>query len=105
MEMTNVERDMLIMGKLEARSYARCADRQQTKLTYAIDYRTVFRGNSLFAHALGDRVLRNIQEHMKENGCKPRQDGNVGCTPANMILFEATQQAVRFIHNLALVHV
>ena len=49
MEMTNVERDMLIMGKLQARSYARGADRQRTKFTYAIDYRTVCRENFLAA--------------------------------------------------------
>ena len=104
MEMTNVERDMLIMGKLQAQSYAHGADRQRTKLTYAIDYHTVCRENFLFAHALGDRVLRNIQEHMKQNGCVPRQHGNVGRLPANTIPFEATQQAVRFIHNFALVH-
>ena len=70
MEMTNVERDMLIMGKLQAWSCARGADRQRTKFTYAIDYRTVCRENFLFAHALGDRVLRNIQEHMKQNGLR-----------------------------------
>ena len=104
MEMTNVDRDMLIMGKLQARSYARGADRQRTKFTYAIDYRTVCLENFLFSHALGDRVLRNIQEHMKQNGCVPRQHGNVGRLPANTIPFEATQQAVRFIHNFALVH-
>ena len=92
------------MGKLQARSYARGADRQRTKFTYAIGYRTVCRENFLFAHALGDRVLRNIQEHMKQNGCVPRQHGNVGRLPANTIPFEATQQAVRFIHNFALVH-
>ena len=50
------------------------------------------------------RVLRNFQEHMKQNGCVPRQHGNVGRLPANTIPFEATQQAVRFIHNFALVH-
>ena len=47
MEMTNVERDMLIMGKLQARSYARGADRQRTKFTYAIDYRSLSRKLSL----------------------------------------------------------
>ena len=102
-EMINVERDMLIMGKLQAQSYARGADRQRTKFTYAIDYRTVCRENFLFAHTLGDRVLRNFQEHMKRNGCVPRQHGNVGRLPANTIPFEATQLAVRFIHNSALV--
>ena len=35
MEMTNVERDMLIMGKLQTRSSARGADRQRTQLTKA----------------------------------------------------------------------
>ena len=105
MEKTNVERDMLIIAKLQARSYARGADRQRTKFTYAIDYRTVCRENFLFAHALGDRVLRkNIQEYMKQNGCVPRLHGNVGRLPVSTIPFEATQQAVRFIHNFALVH-
>ena len=58
MEMTNV----LIMGKLQARSYARGADRQRTKFTYAMDYRSLCPEHFLFAHALGDRVLINIQE-------------------------------------------
>ena len=41
---------------------------------------------------------------MKQNGCVPRKHRIAGRLPANTIPFEATQQAVRVIHNFALVH-
>ena len=111
LELEKVERDMLILGKLMvcARlagsiSHARkvCSTkRQRITYEYSYDCRVVCKSLFCFLHVIGEKVLKNLQSHLKENGPTPRVHGNKGRLPSHAFSFETTKNIVDFILNYA----
>ena len=79
---------MLILGKLmvcartaSAVSHARKVTKtKRQRVTYesAYDKRVVCKSAFCFLHVIGEKVLKNLQSHLKENGPIPRVHGNKG---------------------------
>lgn len=110
-EMTKMERDLLILGKLQVLSrpndtikharQAKPGKRQRVTCDYRFDHRQVCKDGFLFLHDIGTKHLKNLQKHLRENGPIPREHGLAGRAPATMYPYEVTYDAVRFIRNYA----
>ena len=110
-ELEKLERDMLLLGKLQvcartasAISHARkvsATKRQRITYQYSYDHRVVCKHAFCFLHAIGEKVLKNLQSHLKDNGAIPREHGNKGQLPPNMFSFATVQHIVDFILNYA----
>ena len=113
-ELEKPERDMLLLGKLQvcaraasAVSHARkvtATKRQRITYQYSYDHRIVCKRGFCFLHAIGEKVLKNLQSHLKDNGAIPREHGNKGRLPPNAFSFATVQHIVDFISNYARVH-
>lgn len=111
LEMEKEVRDMLIIGKLmvcartaSAVSHARKVTetkRQRIIYEYSYDKRVVCKSVFCYLHAIGEKVLKNLQCHLKENGPTPRVHGNKGRLPPNAFSYETTKHVVDFILNYA----
>lgn len=105
------ERDMLILGKLmvcgrtaDSVSHARAVTatkRRRITFEYAYDYRVVCKPVFCFMHAIGEKLLKNLQSHLKSHGPIPRMHGNKGRLPANAFTFQTTEHIADFILNYA----
>lgn len=107
-------RDIYLLGKLQVLgkgsdasvSHSRktsSSKRQRITYQYAYDHRVVCKPAFCFLHCIGEKVLKNLQKHLKENGITPREHGNVGRQPRNAFSFETVQKIVDFITNYATV--
>ena len=113
LELEKWMRDMLILGNLlvcartaSAVSHARKVTqtkRQRVTYEYSYDKRVVCKSVFCFLHVIGEKVLKNIQSHLKENGPTPRVHGNTGRLPPNSFSYETTKRIVDFIVNYATV--
>lgn len=113
LELQKFERDMLVLGKLQvmantssvvhARQVSK-AKRRRVTYQYAYDGRFVCKAAFCFLHCIGEKVLRNLQRHLKENGVTPRHHGNSGRLPSNAFSYETARHIVDFITNYATVH-
>ena len=75
--------------------------RQRVTCDYRFDHCQVCKGGFLFLHDIGTKHLKNLQEHLRENGPIPREHGLAGRAPATMYPYEVTYDAVCFTHNYA----
>ena len=114
-EMEKSEKDMFLLGKLQAVSktqddarHARKANpgkRKRVTCDYCYDgTRSVCKDGFLFLHDLGGKHLKNLQKHLKDNGPKPREHGLVGRPPATTYPFDVVNDAVRFLKIFAEIH-
>ena len=113
-ELEKSEKEMLLLGKLqvgmnvsESVSHARratSAKRQRVTYKYSYDYRSVCRSAFCFLHGIGEKVLKNLQQHLKTNGAIPRIHGNKGKLAHNAFSFDMVQFVVQFIRNYATVN-
>ena len=119
-ELEKGDRDMLILGKLQVSmrdsktvSHAgeggggggggeAPAKHQRVTFKFAYDYRLVCKNAFCFIHVIGEKVLKNLQEHLKPNGAVPRTHGNKGKLPHNAFSFETVNFIVQFIKNYGL---
>ncbi len=109
LELEKGECDMLIIGKLmvcartaSSVSHARRVTetkRQRVTYEYSYDHRVVCKPAFCFLHAISEKILKNIQCHLKENGPTPRVHGNKGRLPSNAFSYEMTKNIVDFIAN------
>ena len=53
------------------------------------------------SYFISEKVLKNLQTHLKENGPVPRVHGNKGHLPPNTFSFETVKFVVSFILNYA----
>ena len=114
LELEKGERDMLLLGKLmvcghtaSSVSHARkvtATKRQRVTYEYSYDHRVLCKPDFCFIHAISEKVLKNLQVHLKENGPIPRVHGNKGRLPPNTFTFETTEYIVTFILNYAEVY-
>ena len=114
LELEKGERDMLFLGKLmvcgrtaSSVSHARkvtATKRQRVTYEYSYDHRVVCKPVFCFIHAISEKVLKNLQVHLKENGPIPRVHGNKGRLPPNTFTFETIEYIVTFILNYAEVY-
>ena len=110
-ELDKEQRDMLLLGKLMvfgrtggSVSHARKViidKRQRITYEYSYDHRIVCRSVFCFIHAISEKVLKNLQTHLKENGPVPRVHGNKACLPHNTFSFETVEFIASFISNYA----
>lgn len=110
-EMTKMERDLILLGKLQVLTRAsdtiqharkqKPGKRQRVTCDYKFDHRHVCRDGFLFLHDIGTKHLKNLRKHLLDNGPVPRQHGLVGRTPQNTYPYEVTYDAVHFIRNYA----
>ena len=90
-------------GSDDSVSHARktaSSKRQRVTYQYAYDHRVVCKEGFLYLHSIGEKVLKNLQKHLKENGVTQREHGNKGRLPPNAFSFETVQD---FIVNYATV--
>ena len=114
MELEKVEKDMLVLGKLQVMARSKDAicharkknnvQRKRVTYNYAYDDRTVCKSTFCFLHHIGSKVLKNLQQHLKENGAVPREHGNSRRLPANAFCFSTVNRIVSFISNYAAVN-
>ena len=93
LELQKPKKDMLLLGKLQVSGntsdviqharQAKSAKRRRVTYQYAYDSRSVCKGAFCFLHCVGAKVLKNLQQHLKENGPIPRDHGNCGRLPPN----------------------
>lgn len=113
-ELDRSQRDFYLLGKLQVLgkgsddsvSHARktaSSKRQRVTYQYAYDHRVVCKEGFLYLHSIGEKVLKNLQKHLKENGVTQREHGNKGRLPPNAFSFETVQNIVDFIVNYATV--
>ena len=111
-ELEKSEKDMLVLGKLQILSrgddikHARTvtsAKRQRITFRYAYDHRSVCKDAFCFLHSIGEKVLKNLQKHLKDHGITSRIHGNKGRLPPNAFSFETVKALVDFIQNYAVV--
>ena len=111
-ELEKTQKDFYLLGKLQVLgkgsdasiSHARSTTsgkRQRITYQYAYDHRVVCKEGFLYLHCIGERVLKNLQKHLKENGITQREHGNKGRLPPNAFSFESVQNIVDFIVNYA----
>ena len=108
-EMTKVETEMLVLGKLQvlSRTTESTHHARQTKLgkrkrvtcDYHFDHRNVCRDGFVFLHDMGTKQLKNLQKHFRENGPVPRQHGLTGHAPVTTYPYEIISEAIHFIRN------
>ena len=107
-------RDFYLLGKLQVLgkggdvpiSHSRQASsskRQRVTYQYAYDHRTICKAAFCFLHCIGEKVLKNLQKHLKDNGIVPREHGNRGHLPSNAFSFETVRNIIDFIVNYATV--
>jgi hypothetical protein len=109
-ELEKTPKDFYLLGKLQvlgkgsdasisnARSTT-SGKRQRITYQYAYDHRVVCEEGFLYLHCIGERVLKNLQKPLKENGITQREHGNKGRLPPNAFSFESVQNIVDFIVN------
>lgn len=106
---------MLLLGKLQVCmrggpdtiSHARTtvsSKRQRVTFKFAFDYRSICKNAFCFLHVIGEKVLKNLQKHLKEHGAIPRTHGNKGKLPQNAFSFETVNYMVQFIKNFAVIN-
>ena len=78
--------------------------RKRVTYHYAYDDRTVCKSAFCFLHHIGSKVLKNLQQHLKENGAVPREHGNSRRLPPNAFSFSTGNRMVSFISNYATVN-
>ena len=110
-EMTKSEKEMLILGKLQAISrvtdsiqharQSKAGKRKRVTCEYCFDDRVVCKDGFLFLHDVGTKQLKNLQKHLKANGPVPREHGLTGHVPATTYPFEVVNDAAHFIRNYA----
>ena len=107
-------RDFYLLGKLQILSRGAEASvshsrqtsstkRQRVTYQYAYDHRVVCKAAFCFIHCIGEKVLKNLSKHLKDNGVVPREHGNKRRLPLNSFSFETVQNMVEFIRNYATV--
>ena len=114
MELEKVEKDMLVLGKLQVMAHLKDVIHHARKITnvqrrrvtyqYAYDNRTVCKSAFCFLHHIGTKMLRNLQQHLRENGAVPRENGNRRHLPPNAFSFSTVNRIVTFISNYATVN-
>ena len=114
LELQKVEKDMLLLGKLQLLANATDVihhsrqevnvQRKRVTYRYAFDGRSVCKSAFCFLHHISGKVHKNLQHHLKENGAIPREHGNRGRLPPNAFSFSTINRIVTFIRNYATVH-
>ena len=114
MELEKIEQDMLVLEKLQVMACSKDAIHNAWKTTnvkrthstyhYAYDDRTVCKSAFCFLHHIGTKALRNLQQHLKENGAVPREHGNCRRLPPNVFSFSIVNRIVSFTSNYATVN-
>ena len=114
-ELEKGECDMLLLGKLMVCGHTASSvshvrkvtanKRQRITYDYSYDSRvSVCRSTFCFIHSISEKVLKNLQAHLRANGPIPRVHGNKGRLPHNTFSFETTEFVVTFILNYAELH-
>ena len=110
LEMSKEQKSTCLLGKLhvlsnvgEQTSHARQrgSKRQRVTYKYAFDHRSLCKNAFLFIHDIGEKQLKSMLRHLKENGLVPIVHGNVGKTPATVYPFEVVLNCVQFLKNYA----
>ena len=110
LEMSKEQKSMCLLGKLHVLSNAgeetsharqRGSKRQRVTYKYAFDHRSLCKNAFLFIHDIGEKQLKNMLKHLKENGLVPIVHGNVGKMPATVYPFEVVLNCVQFLRNYA----
>ena len=113
-ELERPYRDLYLLGKLQVLgkgsdatvTHARktsLSKRQHVSYQYAYKHRVVCKDAFCFLHCIGEKILKNLQKHLKENGITEREHGNKGRLPPNAFTFETIRDIVDFISNYATV--
>ena len=68
---------------------------------YTYDHRVLCKEAFCFLHCIGEKILKNLQKHLKDNGITEREHGNKGRLPPNAFTFETVRYIVDFILNYA----
>ena len=97
-ELSREEKDMYIMGKLKSKGTGTNTESSKRKrFAYCYDDREVCKEVFLISHDIGEKYLKNLIKHMKENGPTPRRHGNTGKRPKHALSFEDIKRIVKFI--------
>lgn len=100
-EMEKETREAYIMGALDKTE--KSGKRGQNGGQKHVRHKYTFNGQSVCREAfkiifdIGDRVLKNIKKHVKENGNIPRTHGNKGRRPKHALDFADVEKVVKFI--------
>ena len=101
-ELSKDEKDMYIMGKLKSKGTGTNTESSKRKrFAYCYDDREVCKEVFLISHDIGEKYLKNLIKHMKENGPTPRRHGNTGKRPKHALAFEDIKRIVKFIVSYA----
>ena len=104
-EMTKKQRDLIILGHLEANRHC-FEDKEQSRfsITYWFHGYKVCKMTYLFLHCVGEKHYKNLVTHFSQNGLVPRTHGNTKRLPSNTLPFNVTESIVQFINNFAEIH-
>jgi len=101
LEIEKNERELLIMGALQYDTEGKSGKRKRARVTYTFQGVRVCRTAFKHVFNVGDRSLKNIMKHIKENGLVPRVHGNTGRRPTKSLSYADIKQAVDFVCNYA----
>ena len=100
-ELEKSQRDFVLLGKLQVLgkgadtsvSHSRKTSSKWQRVTYqyAYDHRILCKSAFCFLHCIGEKVLKNLHKHLKDNGIIPREHRNKGCLPPNGFIFDTTK--------------
>ncbi|KAK3082426.1 hypothetical protein FSP39_014609 [Pinctada imbricata] len=102
-DVSKEEKEMYIMGKLKTKGTGSKTESEgkRKRYIYSFDDREVCKEVFLLAHDIGEKILKNLVKHLKENGPVPRQHGNRGKRPHHALSFEDVKSIVKFIVSYA----
>lgn len=97
-ELNKDEKEMYIMGKLKSKSTGYdLIDKKRRRYMYNYDDREICKHAFLLIHDIGEKRLKNIAHHLKQNGPIPRSHGNKGRKPNHALKFDDIKKVVNFV--------
>lgn len=94
-ELNKDEKEMYIMGKLKSKSTGYdLIDKKRRRYMYNYDDREICKHAFLLIHDIGEKRLKNIAHHLKQNGPIPRSHGNKGRKPNHALKFDDIKKVV-----------
>ena len=108
--LTREELDMAILGQIMALSNVseitydknnKCVQRQKKYTKYFHNGYRICPITFRFLHTIGEKRLKNLIHHFKENGLTPRVHGNMKSSPKHALSFSSIEHVVQFLVNYA----
>ena len=101
-ELSSSEHDILVMGQLQALTPREIPNKKSKGSEYMYRGERVCRKTFCYLNGIGDKRLKNLKAHFKENNVSTRMHGNTKKLPVNVTKVEDVEDCKSFIDNFVL---